>query len=141
MEVVKVYESLPKEAIQIRTEVFVIEQGFREEFDTVDSNCLHFLYFVDEKAVGVARIYYSKEYGCYSIGRFAILKEYRRQHKGKLLLEEMEKYMLEKYGPMKIGLSSQKRAIPFYSSCGYRIVGDMYLDENYPHYWMEKELR
>ena len=140
METVKVFDTLPNEAIQIRTEVFVIEQGFREEFDTVDSNCLHFLYFVDEKAVGVARIYYSKEHDCYSIGRFAILKEYRRQHIGKRLLVEMEKYILEKHGPMKIGLSSQERAVPFYSACGYKIVGDMYLDENYPHYWMEKEL-
>lgn len=140
MELVKVFDELPKEAIQIRTEVFVLEQGFREEFDTVDNNCLHFLYYDDDKAIGVARIYYSKEHRCYAIGRFAIVKEYRREHRGKLLLEEMEKYLVEKRGHIKVGLSSQERALPFYKACGYKIVGEMYLDENYPHYWMEKEL-
>ena len=140
METVKVFDQLPNEAIRIRTEVFVLEQGFKEEFDTVDNSCLHFLYFINETPIGVARVYFSKEHNCYSIGRFAILKEYRRMHKGKLLLEEIEKYMVERYGHIKIGISSQERALPFYLSSGYVVVSDMYLDESYPHYWMEKTI-
>lgn len=140
METIKVSRSLSEAEIEIRTQVFVIEQGFREEFDTIDKDCLHFLYFVDEISIGVARVYFSKEHNCYSIGRFAILKEYRRKRYGKKLLEYMEKYLLDTYGHIKIGLSSQKRAVPFYSACGYTQIGEMYLDENYPHYWMEKKL-
>ena len=140
MEQVKVFDSLPKEAIYIRTTVFVIEQGFKEEFDTVDNDCLHFVYYIDENPIGVARVYFSKEHNCYSIGRFTILKEYRRNHKGQLLLKEIESYMVEHYGHMTLGLSSQERALPFYEACGYKIMSNMYLDEDYPHYWMEKTI-
>lgn len=138
---VKVFiNTLPKEAIDIRTKVFVIEQGFKEEFDTVDNTCVHFLYFVDNKAIGVARLYNSEEHNCLSIGRFAVLKEYRNQGIGRKLLEFIEKFVLDNYGHTKIGLSSQKRAIPFYSACGYQSVGDFYLDEDYPHIFMEKNI-
>ena len=41
MEEVKTFINvLPNEAVKIRTEVFVIEQGFREEFDTADNSCV-----------------------------------------------------------------------------------------------------
>ena len=35
---IKTYNELPAEAAKIREEVFVREQGFREEFDTVDNS-------------------------------------------------------------------------------------------------------
>ena len=140
MKEIKVFDHLTDDSRNIRTIVFVNEQGFKEEFDTIDNNCTHFIYYLNNKAVGTARIYYSNEHQSLSIGRFAILKEYRKQGIGKELLTYIEEYIVKKQGHIKIGLSSQERAVQFYSRCGYNIKGDMYLDENYPHYWMEKNL-
>ena len=140
MKEIKVFNSLQDDSISIRTIVFVNEQGFKEEFDTVDSECTHFIYYFNNKAIATSRLYFSKEHDCLSIGRFAVLKEYRKHGVGRELMEFMEEYILNKYGHTKVGLSSQKRALPFYERCGYIKKGDMYLDENYPHYWMEKNL-
>ena len=141
MDQVKVFEGeLPIEAKEIRTVVFVDEQGFREEFDTLDFEATHFLYFVDEKAIGVARIYFSKKHNMISVGRFAILKEYRHLGYGKKLMDSIEEFIKNKYGNTTIGLSSQKRAVNFYQKCGFKEVGEYYLDEDYPHIWMEKNI-
>ena len=139
MEVVKTYiNELPAEALYIRTKVFVDEQGFKEEFDTVDKDCVHFVYYLDDLPIATARLYRSKEHKCLSIGRFAVLKEYRRNGVGRKLLAFIERYVLDNYDEVLVGLSSQKRAVSFYESCHYHAIGDYYLDENYPHTWMEK---
>lgn len=140
MLTIKTYNYLPKDAIKIRNEVFVNEQGFREEFDTIDNECIHFIVFDKDKAIATTRIYFSIQHDCYSIGRFAVLKSYRQKGVGTFMIKEVEKYMKEKYGSIVIGLSSQLRAIAFYEKRGYEKKGDMYLDENYPHVWMEKHI-
>ena len=38
MLTVKLYEQLPEEAVRIRKEVFMDEQGFCNEFDEIDKN-------------------------------------------------------------------------------------------------------
>ncbi len=135
-----IFNELPKDSIDIRNEVFVVEQGFKEEFDTIDHTAIHFVVYHEGEAIGTARIYFSKEHNCYSLGRFAIIKAYRKQGVGTFLIKEIESYIITNFGHLTLGLSSQKRAIPFYKKCGYHEVGEPYLDENYPHIWMIKEL-
>ena len=36
---IKILDTINEDIINIRTEVFVKEQGFKEEFDTIDKNC------------------------------------------------------------------------------------------------------
>ena len=49
---IRVYENaLPEDALYIRTVVFVEEQGFRDEFDEIDKNCLHLIAYDDDKQV------------------------------------------------------------------------------------------
>ena len=100
------FNKLPKDSIQIRTTVFVVEQGFREEFDTVDHVATHFVVYQNDKALGTARIYYSEEHKSYSLGRFAVLKEYRGQGVGAYLMNEIEQYIVEHFGHIVLGLSS-----------------------------------
>lgn len=45
--IIKAYEKLPEEAHFIRQTVFVEEQGFREEFDTIDNTAVHAVGFAD----------------------------------------------------------------------------------------------
>ena len=45
--IIKAYEKLPEEAQYIRQTVFVEEQGFKEEFDTIDNTAVHAVGFAD----------------------------------------------------------------------------------------------
>lgn len=50
MLTVKLYEQLPEEAVRIRKEVFMDEQGFCNEFDEIDKTALHAVLYEDDKA-------------------------------------------------------------------------------------------
>ena len=84
----KTYTTLPQEAKDIRIEVFVKEQGFENEFDEIDTISHHIVAFDERKPIGTCRFF--KENDHYTIGRVAVLKEYRNQHMGNLLLESAE---------------------------------------------------
>ena len=54
---VKLYKSLPAAAMQIRTEVFVVEQGFVDLPDEIDNIALHFVAYDDERAIATCRTF------------------------------------------------------------------------------------
>jgi predicted GNAT family N-acyltransferase len=139
MLITKVLNKLTKESRHIRQTVFVDEQGFNEEFDSIDRECVHLLCYQNDAAVGTCRIIYSDKYNSYMIGRVAVLKEYRKKGVGRKLMEAAEEYLKDK-DIKYVLVSSQKRAIPFYKKIGYTPIGDFYLDEHYPHILMRKEL-
>lgn len=74
----KTYTTLPQEAKDIRIKVFMKEQGFENEFDDIDQISSHIVVFDETKPVGTCRFF--KENNHYTIGRVAVLKEYRNQH-------------------------------------------------------------
>ena len=45
MNCIKIHNSLPKEAAEIRQKVFVEEQKFENEFDDIDKISLHFVLY------------------------------------------------------------------------------------------------
>lgn len=85
----KIFTSLPQDAKDIRIEVFMNEQGFENEFDEIDTISHHIVAFDEEKPIGTCRFF--KENNHYTIGRVAVLKEYRNQHIGNLLIRTAEK--------------------------------------------------
>ena len=54
-----VYDSLPDEAVEIRENVFVKEQGFEKEFDEIDEKAIHLVMFDEhlQKPVATCRVY------------------------------------------------------------------------------------
>ena len=137
----KISNVLPVEAINIRNEVFVIEQGFVDEFDEDDDKAIHIVMFNNEKSIGTSRIIYSKVHNSVCIGRFAIIKDYRNLGLGRLMLLESEKEIIKKYGHVSVGVSAQEEAEAFYAKCGYTPTKERYLDQNHPHVWMVKNLK
>ena len=136
----KTSDKLPNEAKEIRTTVFVCEQGFKDEFDESDDISIHILMYLDLTPIGVARIIYQEKHACYTIGRFAILKEYRNKGYGRELLKYVEQVIVDRFGHILVGVSAQERAKEFYLKMGYVFTGEKYLDENYPHYYLTKKL-
>lgn len=131
------YNTLPNEAKEIRTKVFIEEQGFKDEFDWLDSNINHLVMFKDKKAIGTCRFYFDESKKVWIFGRLAIIKEYRGKNFGSQLVEEAEKYIKKENGK-EIWLHAQTTAVNFYSKLGYKIFGVPDYDEHCLHCWMKK---
>ena len=110
------------DAIRIRVEVFIKEQGFEPgwEPDNEDKNSKQFIAIVDNKIVATARM---REIGNkeFKIERMATLKELRNKGISKGLV----KFMIDsvkKSNPNKIWMQSQVQAQRFYEKCGFKVV-------------------
>ena len=65
---IRIFDHLSEEAKKIREEVFVKEQGFREEFDGIDEMAIHIVLFDGEKAVGTCRLFSHDSQPDYHVG-------------------------------------------------------------------------
>jgi hypothetical protein len=73
--IIKEYNYLPEEARKIRTEVFVKEQRFVEEFDEIDNIAKHMVLYEREQPISTCRIYFDIKKQSFVIGRIAVVKE------------------------------------------------------------------
>ncbi|MDE7079334.1 MAG: GNAT family N-acetyltransferase [Clostridia bacterium] len=129
------FDRLPKQAKEIREKVFVEEQGFREEFDSVDNFATHIMAFDGEKAVATCRFFKQDDY--YLIGRIAVTKEYRGRNIGREMLQEAEE-RIKAIGGREIRIHAQLSAEGFYAKLGYTSKGEYDFDESCKHIWMSK---
>ena len=136
----KSFDYLPEESMKIRTDVFVFEQGFIDEFDENDDKSIHVLMYDGKTAIGTCRIVYSDEHKSLAIGRFAVVKEYRNKHLGQALMREAERIIIDKYGHAQVGVGAQEQAQGFYKSVGFVPTKEKYVEQNCPHIWMIKSL-
>ena len=106
----------------VRTRVFMEEQGFANEFDSLDEHpaTLHVT-------------------GRWVFGRLAVLPEARGGGLGAALLAESERLAREA-GATEMHLHAQCRVTPFYERRGYEQYGPVELDEHVEHIWMRKAL-
>ncbi|MCC8073741.1 MAG: GNAT family N-acetyltransferase [Clostridiales bacterium] len=137
--IIKAYDSLPIEAVTVRTTVFVEEQGFCNELDDIDNIATHLVMFDENKTVATCRYYYDSEKNTYLIGRLAVMKAYRGQKLGAKLLLDAEQ-RLKSQGERSVTLHSQLQAKRFYEKQGYSSCSDVDYDEDCPHIWMTKNL-
>lgn len=136
---IKSFNYLTDDERMLRTTVFVDEQKFSEEFDRIDDTCHHLVLYIDNKPVACVRFFTDNNPREYHLGRLCVLKEYRGQHLGNLLVREVEKCVKDLGGTV-IVLSAQLRASGFYEKLGYIKIGDIYYDEYCEHIHMEKSL-
>lgn len=129
---VKMYHDLPQEAIALRTDIFMKEQGFQDEFDERDHQCVHLVVFDNHKAMGTCRYFY--ENGNYVLGRIAVSKKYIKRRIGSYLVYQACHYI--KSGT--VILHAQLQAQPFYEKLGFQAYGDIEYEEKCPHIWMKK---
>lgn len=135
------FNQLPKDAFDIRIEVFVNEQGFTNEFDEYDTNSTHIvLYDNFNSAIGTCRYYYDVTQDALILGRIAIRKKYRKFHYGfDLVSYALETIKASSYSTVII--SAQCQALGFFEKLGFQKYGEIYLDEHCPHIQMKKVLR
>ena len=125
-----VYDSLPDEAVEIRENVFVKEQGFEKEFDEIDEKAIHLVMFDEhlQKPVVTCRIYKGSKPGEFILGRLAVISECRGMNLGSDMIQKAEEVAREK------GVRAFYEKLGF---CGYGVEDE---DEGCPHCWMKKQL-
>ncbi len=136
---IKVFDSLTKDALDLRITVFVNEQGFVDEVDEADSSAIHLVMYDGEKPVATCRFFLKEDNETYMFGRLCVLKEYRGKSLGREMLKKVEEIVKEKGGKAII-LHSQYHAKDFYIRCGFTQQGEIDYEQNKPHAWMKKVL-
>lgn len=130
-----------KEAFAIRQMVFIKEQGVPAdlELDDYDAIATHFIVIDGEQVIGAARMR-EIDNNIAKIERVCILKNYRGQNLGILIMNEIEKNAKQQ-GFQKLKLNSQSYAIPFYEKLQYTVVSEEFIDAGIPHRAMEKYIQ
>ena len=134
---IKIYDSLPEDARTIRIKVFVEEQGFKEEFDSVDDSATHIVAYDGATPVATCRFFIKD--GSYLLGRIAVLKEYRGKHVGAFIMQEAQA-QIAALGGKRILIHAQRQARDFYVKQGYTDSGKTDYEEGCPHVWLYKDI-
>ncbi|MBQ4101319.1 MAG: GNAT family N-acetyltransferase [Oscillospiraceae bacterium] len=128
---------MPEDAMKVRILVFVEEQGFVDEFDEIDAVATHFVAYDGDHPIGTCRLFWDDIKKRYTIGRLAVVKEYRGRSLGRRLLASAEEET-KKQGGEALYLHAQCRAEGFYQKAGYTSFGPVEPEEGCPHIWMVK---
>ena len=120
---------------RIREAVFINEQSVAPEleWDSEDSQAIHFLALEDDYPIGTARLLSDGH-----IGRVSVLRDWRGLRVGERLMQAAIAEA-EQRGLRQQRLSAQVHATAFYERLGFRIVSDEYLEAGIPHVDMLRE--
>ena len=136
---IQIYNTLPPQGRQIREDVFVREQGFQEEFDTIDGFATHILVSVEGEPAGIWRVFQDEDSGQFLLGRVAVLRHFRGKKIGAALVTAAEE-QVRSLGGTSLHLPAQCRITGFYEAVGYTPYGEIEDDQGCPHIWMKKSI-
>ena len=122
---------------RVREQVFVREQGvpLELEMDEHDPHCDHALaQAADGSVLGTGRLLPDGH-----IGRMAVLKEWRGQGVGALLLQALVE-QARRRGHARARLNAQTHAAGFYRRLGFEVSGPEFIEAGIPHVAMQRDL-
>lgn len=122
------------QAMQIRTTVFVEEQGVpaSEEYDGFDHDATHFIAIHEREHAGTAR-WRQTEKGV-KLERFAVLADHRKKGVGAALVDAVLNDVTRALPSVKnIYLHAQQQAVPFWEREGFATVGDPFMEADIEH--------
>lgn len=128
---------LRETAGQVRTQVFVHEQGIAAEmeWDDMDERCVHVVLLAPHhQPVATARLLPS-EAGVSVIGRVAVLKPWRGQHAGFAVMRALIRVAAQR-GDHAVRLHAQQSAAGFYQRLGFHTEGEPFDEVGIPHVTM-----
>lgn len=119
----------------VRGHVFVVEQeiDWEIEYDGLDDQCVLFTAYLNDVAVGAARLFKNK------VGRVATLKEYRKQGIASKIMEAIEMYASKNKIPY-LKLHAQLYVKEFYEHIGYIVQGKVFQEADIDHVLMTKKI-
>ena len=131
------WSQLQHDAKLIRSMVFIEEQNISEadEWDEQDAISLHFVVYAQDQPIATARLLENN-----SIGRVAVLQQYRGEGIGKLLMQQIIQ-VAKQQNRAFLQLSAQVYVTRFYENLGFQVQGEEYLDCEIPHIDMGLSLK
>jgi ElaA protein len=126
--------------IQLRTEVFVVEQNcVYQDVDGKDQKALHLIGEDNGQTVAYARLFRPKDYfDEASIGRVVVKQTYRDKKLGHILMKEAIDAIETEFGEARITISAQLYLKKFYESHGFIQTSETYLEDDIPHIQMKR---
>ena len=141
----KTFDQLSKEELyellSLRQSIFVVEQkSWYLDADGLDNCSLHLLIKLNDVLLGYLRLLPPKiKYDTPSIGRIAILENYRGNKIGSRLVKEGIQKSLEIFSTHSLTISAQEYLIKFYEDHGFKVFGEVYDEDGIPHIQMVKD--
>lgn len=131
-------KSQMKQAIDVRLDVFVHEQGvpLALEIDGKDEQSVHWIATSNDRVCGTVRLRPMHEKQV-KLERLAVRSEARRQGIARALIVEAERYA-QQVGATEIVLHAQVQALPLYEQLGYEIASPLFLEAGIEHRTMKK---
>lgn len=121
------------EILQLRSEIFVVEQCcVYQDIDGEDENAIHLLAKDGQKIVAYCRIL-ANESKKISFGRVVVHSDYRNQGLAKGISEVCMNYIDDKYSKPTVEIMAQVYLKDFYSSLGFKVVGEEFREDHLPH--------
>ena len=135
----KLTSTLVYDLLQLRSEVFVVEQDcVYQDIDGYDDKAYHVVFYEDKTVVAYSRILppgaYFEEL---SIGRVIVKSTHRKLNLGHDLMDRSIVFCHANYPKAIIKISAQQYLIKFYESHGFQIDGEGYLEDGIPHIGMK----
>ncbi|WP_273275406.1 GNAT family N-acetyltransferase [Maribacter polysiphoniae] len=142
---IKNFEALSLEELygilQLRSEVFVVEQDcVYQDLDGKDKKALHIIGTKNNTIVAYTRVFKPGDYFIEaSIGRVVVKASERQYGYGYNIMMASIKAIQEHFNETTIKISAQTYLNKFYSSLGFKEIGDGYLEDGIPHIGMLKD--
>ena len=142
---IKNFEALTLEELygilQLRSGVFVVEQDcVYQDLDGKDKKALHIIGTKDNTIVAYTRVFKPGDYFIEaSIGRVVVKASERQYGYGYNIMMASIKAIQEHFNETTIKISAQTYLNKFYSSLGFKELGDGYLEDGIPHIGMLKD--
>ena len=122
--------------LKLRSQVFVVEQEcIYQDLDGRDTDAIHVFLKDGAEIIACLRVLPAGSlYEQVCIGR--VVSAIRKKGHGGIILKEGIRAAREYFGADKIFISAQTHAVSFYSSMGFKAVGEEYMDDGIPHVGM-----
>jgi len=123
--------------LKMRSEIFVLEQkSAYQDVDGIDLEAIHLFKKVGNDIQAYLRLYEMKN-GAMSFGRVLVPKSFRGQGLARVLLKQALDYLNENHSEKSVIIQAEEYLKNFYSSFGFEIVSERYLDVGIWHVEMK----
>lgn len=124
--------------LQLRQAVFVVEQNcVYQDLDNLDQQADHLMLLRGDTPVAYQRcLPPGTAFDQSSIGRIIVAPEARRERLGSRLVQRGIDHNRERWPDSPICIGAQAHLQGFYSALGFRVIGDIYLEDGIEHIHM-----